>query len=88
MQWKKVHVPYAQAILQSHSPSEVTVTNFNFSNPERGGGTSVQVHWKSVLKKQGRQLVTLVKILQNPRIRTLASRPCSDLRSGSYPISY
>ena len=31
-----------QSIVQSHSPSQVALTNFNFSNP--GGG----VHWKSV----------------------------------------
>ena len=33
---KKVHLPNAQAILQSHSPPQVALTNFNFSNP--GGG--------------------------------------------------
>ena len=33
----KVHLPHAQAILQSHSPSQVTLTNFNFSNPTSAG---------------------------------------------------
>ena len=32
----KVHLPHAQAILQCHLPSEVTLTNFNFPNPGRG----------------------------------------------------
>ena len=37
----KVHLPHA--ILQSHLPSQVTLTNFNFSNP--GGGVHLQVDW-------------------------------------------
>ena len=45
----KVHLSHAQAILQSHSPSQVTLTNFNFSNPEvGGGGLHLQVDRKSV----------------------------------------
>ena len=33
----KVHLPHAQAIVQSHSPSQAALTNFNFSNSEGGG---------------------------------------------------
>ena len=43
----KVHLPNAQAILQSHSPSQVALTNFNFSN-SGGGGLHLQVNQKSV----------------------------------------
>ena len=37
-----VHIPHAQAILQSHSPPQVALTDFNFFNPGEvgGGGTS------------------------------------------------
>ena len=34
----KVHLPHAQTILQSHSPSQVALTNLTF--PIGGGGTS------------------------------------------------
>ena len=35
---KKVHLPFAQTILQSHSSPQVALTDFNFSNPVGGGG--------------------------------------------------
>ena len=47
----EVHLPHAQPIVQSHSPSQVNLTHFNFSNPGGGvewGGLHLQVDWKSV----------------------------------------
>ena len=43
----KVHLPHAQAIVQSHSPSQTALTNFNFFNSGgRGGGeVHLQVDW-------------------------------------------
>ena len=43
---KQVHFRHTQAILQSHSPSQVALTNF--SNPGGGGGVHLQVDQKSV----------------------------------------
>ena len=36
----KVHLPHAQAILQSHSQPQSALTDYNFSNPRGCGGTS------------------------------------------------
>ena len=35
----KVHLPHGQAIVQSHSPSQTPLTNFNFFNSGGGGYT-------------------------------------------------
>ena len=48
-----------QSIVQSHSPSQVALTNFNFSNP---WGVHLQVDWKSVRFMDSDWLSTLPRV--------------------------
>ena len=63
-----------QSIVQSHSPSQVTLTNFNFSN-SGGWGVHLQVDWKSVRFTDSDCLSTL------PRADSCAKKGDNENRS-------